>query len=201
MLRLPIHRAVRMILVTPHYPENVGAACRAMKTMGFTELGLVRPSKLASPDHPMAIKMAVKSTDVLEGAILFDNLDEAIVGFDWVCATTARRGVSGIVGPERLATTLVDLAAQGRRACIVFGNEKSGLSSAELARADVFLRIPMAAAQPSINLAQAVQLVSYQLLRAALDRKDRRAALDHDDRQAAPDEHDEAATLAEPEES
>ena len=61
MLRLPIHRAVRFLLVSPHYPENVGAACRAIKTMGFSEIGLVKPSRLASTDHPMAEKMAVKS--------------------------------------------------------------------------------------------------------------------------------------------
>jgi len=168
MLRLPIHRAVRFLLVSPHYPENVGAACRAMKTMGFTEIGLVRPSRLASSDHPMAEKMAVKSTDVLKGALIFDNLDEAVVGFDLVIATTSRRGVSGVVGPEAAAEKLVSLAARNKRSCIVFGNEKSGLTADEVGRADLFLRIPMAADQPSINLAQAVQLVSYQLFRAAL---------------------------------
>jgi TrmH family RNA methyltransferase len=169
MLRLPIHRAVRFLLVTPHYPENVGAACRAIKTMGFSEIGLVKPSRLASIDHPMAEKMAVKSTDVLQGASIFDNLDEAVVGFELVVATTSRRGVSGVVGPEAVAEKLVLLANAGKRGCIVFGNEKSGLTSEELGRADLYLRIPMAAEQPSINLAQAVQIVSYQLFRAALD--------------------------------
>jgi TrmH family RNA methyltransferase len=171
MLRLPIHRAVRFLLVTPHYPENVGACCRAIKTMGFSEIGLVKPSKLASVDHPMAEKMAVKSTDVLSSAQIFDNLDEAVVGFDLVVATTSRRGVSGVVGPEAVAERLVSLAGLGKRGCIVFGNEKSGLDAEDMSRADLFLRIPMAADQPSINLAQAVQIVSYQLLRAALDAK------------------------------
>src|SRR5262245_53850038 len=143
MLRLPIHRAVRFLLVTPHYPENVGASCRAIKTMGFTEIGLVNPSRLASVDHPMAEKMAVKSTDVLEGALLFDNLDEAVVGFDLVVATTSRRGVSGVLGPEAIAEKMVTLAQSGKRSCVVFGNEKSGLTADEVSRADLFLRIPM----------------------------------------------------------
>lgn len=173
MLRLPIHRAVRFLLVSPHYPENVGAACRAIKTMGFSEIGLVKPSRLASIDHPMAEKMAVKSGDVLKEALLFDNLDEATVGFELVVATTSRRGVSGIVSPEAVAEKLVFLAQNGKRGCIVFGNEKSGLTAEDVARADLFLRIPMAADQPSINLAQAVQIVAYQLFRAALDEKAR----------------------------
>jgi len=173
MLRLPIHRAVRFLLVSPHYPENVGAACRAIKTMGFSEIGLVKPSRLASTDHPMAEKMAVKSGDVLQQALLFDNLDEATVGFELVVATTSRRGVSGIVGPEVVAEKLVQLAQASKRGAIVFGNEKSGLTADEVARADLFLRIPMAAEQPSINLAQAVQIVAYQLFRAALDTKER----------------------------
>jgi TrmH family RNA methyltransferase len=176
MLRLPIHRAVRFLLVTPHYPENVGASCRAIKTMGFSEIGLVKPSRLASIDHPMAEKMAVKSNDVLESALIFDNLDEAVVGFDLVVATTSRRGVSGVVGPEAVAEKLVLLANAGKRGCIVFGNEKSGLTGDELGRADLYLRIPMAAPQPSINLAQAVQIVSYQLFRAALDQRPKEAA-------------------------
>ena len=117
--------------------------------------------------------MAVKSGDVLQQALLFDNLDEATVGFELVVATTSRRGVSGIVGPEAVADRLVRLAQTGKRGAIVFGNEKSGLTADEVARADLFLRIPMAAEQPSINLAQAVQIVAYQLFRAALDEKER----------------------------
>ena len=74
-----------------------------------------------------------------------------------------------VVCSEAVAEKLVLLANAGKRGCIVFGNEKSGLTSEELGRADLYLRIPMAAEQPSINLAQAVQIVSYQLLRAALD--------------------------------
>ena len=68
MLALAIHEHTEFVLVTPHYPENVGAVARAIKTMGFTRLTLVKPSRIASPEHEMARKMAVKSGDVLDQA-------------------------------------------------------------------------------------------------------------------------------------
>jgi len=176
MLELPIHRCTKFVLVAPHYPENVGASARALKTMGFTRLGIVRPSRLAFPTHPMAQKMAVKSWDVLDGAELYDNVDEAIVGCDVVVATSARRGLSGVKTPRDLAPRLVAHAAQGQRIVVLWGNEKSGLTNLELARADLLLRVPIAADQPSLNLAQAVQLVSYELFVAGLI--DRAARLD-----------------------
>ncbi len=168
MLKLPVHRLTRFILVSPHYPENVGACARALKTMGFTRLGLVRPSRLALPDHPMACKMAVKSLDVLERAELFDNLDEALVGSAMAVATTARRGVSGVMSPRQSAERALAACAQGHQVSFVFGNEKTGLTNQELARVGLTLRIPMAADQPSVNLAQATQIVAYELFSAAL---------------------------------
>ncbi len=169
MLQLPIHRSVRFILVGPHYPENVGAACRALKTMGFTRLGLVRPSRLAHPSHPMAQKMAVKSGDVLNNAEIYENVDEAIVGADLVVGTTARRGVSGVLSPAKLTPRLLGLSDQKKRIVFLYGNEKSGLTSEELATCDVLVRVPIAADQPSLNLAQAVQVVAYELFSRALE--------------------------------
>ena len=184
MLKLPIHRAVRFVLAKPHYPENLGASCRAMKTMGFTDVGLVRPGRLATPDHPMARKMAVKSLDVLDGAEVFDNLDEAVVGFDIVVGTTAKTGVSHIISPRLLGPKLLASANLGKKICIVFGNEKSGLTSAELSLCDLLLRAPLAADQPSLNLAQAVQLVAYELFVTALEERKaerRTSGLSHPD--------------------
>lgn len=168
MLELPIHRAMRFLLVSPRYPENVGAACRALKAMGFTQIGLVTPDALALPTHPMAQKMAVKSLDVLEAATLFSHFTDAIAGSDVVVGTTARRGVSNVLPPDRLADTLVALAAEGKRVTMVFGNEKSGLTSEQLGQCDRLVRIPLAADQPSLNLAQAVQIITYELLRSGL---------------------------------
>ena len=170
-LRLPIHDAVGFVLSRPHYPENVGASARALKTMGFDQLILFKPSRLAVPAHEMAFKMAVKSWDVLYGAQRVDTLDAALDGAEMVLATTSRRGVSGILSPRSAANELFELAARGGRARILFGNEKTGLAENELARATHFVRIPMVADQPSINLAQAVQIVAYELLATALDRR------------------------------
>ncbi|HEX7672424.1 MAG TPA: RNA methyltransferase [Polyangiaceae bacterium] len=163
MLVLPVARAATFVLVRPHYPENVGAAARAIKTMGITSLVLVKPGRLAVPDHEMAIKMAVKSWDVLEAATQVGTLDEALDGVDWAFATTARRGISGIIAPRRAAEIAAARAVRGERVAFVFGNEKTGLSAEDSALCQERIRIPMAADQPSINLAQAVQLVAYEL--------------------------------------
>ncbi len=173
MLELPIHPATRIILVGPHYPENFGACARAAKTMGFTRLGIVSPSRLAVPSHPMARKMAVKSLDVLDATEIYDNVDEAIVGLDVVVATSARRGLSGVLTPSQLAPQLVEKGASGAKIGILFGNEKSGLSNEEMSRADFLMRVPIAADQPSLNLAQAVQVVVYQLFATALDAREK----------------------------
>ena len=73
-----------------------------------------------------------------------------------------------MLSPREVAARALDVAARGQQICIIFGNEKTGLSREELARAEVMLRIPMAADQPSVNLAQAVQIVAYELFAAAL---------------------------------
>lgn len=172
MLELPIHRATRFVLVGPHYPENVGACCRAMKTMGFTRLDIVKPSRLAEPAHPMAQKMAVKSWDVLDSAQILDNVDEAIVGADIVFGTTARRGVSGVFAPAKIAQQALKAAEERKKVVILFGNEKSGLTSADLARCDALIRVPIAADQPSLNLAQAMQVLTYQLFTSALEARE-----------------------------
>jgi TrmH family RNA methyltransferase len=168
MLALPVHNATTFVLARPHYPENVGAAARAIKTMGFSRLALVRPGRLAVPEHEMALKMAVKSRDVLADAVRYASLREALASAHHVVATTSRRGMTGVLTLGDGAVLLERLTAEGHEVAIVFGNEKTGLDPDELALADTLLRIPMAADQPSINLAQAVQLVAYALFARAL---------------------------------
>lgn len=162
-LRLPIHEATRFVLVRPHYPENVGASARAIKTMGFTQLVLVKPGRLAVPEHEMAFKMAVKSWDVLEESRRVDDIASAVAGAELVLATTSRRGFSGVIKPREAAERAVQHAANGGKVAFLFGNEKTGLSEADHAWATLHVRIPMAADQPSVNLAQAVQLIAYEL--------------------------------------
>jgi TrmH family RNA methyltransferase len=173
MLQLPIHPLLQFVLVRPHYPENVGAAARAMKTMGFTRLVLVKPGKMAEPGHVMAIKMAVKSWDVLEAAPVVPDVKTALSDVDFTYATTARRGVSGVLVARRAARDAVERAARGERIAFIFGNEKTGLAEDDLMGAQARVRIPMAADQPSVNLGQAVQLIAYELFVAALEARER----------------------------
>ena len=170
-LTLPVTAAATFVLVRPHYPENVGAAARALKTMGVTRLVLVKPGRLAVPGHEMALKMAVKSTDVLHGSERAPDLATALRDIPLAFATTSRRGVTGVRSPREAAGECAAAAASGLPFAIVFGNEKTGLSEEDLALCGERLRIPMAADQPSINLAQAVQIVAYELLLAGLARR------------------------------
>jgi tRNA/rRNA methyltransferase len=169
MLNFPVHQRTTFVLVQPHYPENVGAVARAMKTMGFFRLVLVRPGRMAVPNHLMAKKMAVKSQDVLANATTFPSLVAALEGIDVAFATTSRSGVSYVESPLDASRAIVQLTAQNREVALVFGNEKSGLDTLQLEQCSRFIRIAMAADQPSINLAQSVQVLAYQLLATALE--------------------------------
>jgi TrmH family RNA methyltransferase len=168
---LPVHELTSFVLVRPHYPENVGACARAIKTMGFGDLSLVRPSRLAVPEHPMAFKMSVRAWDVLERCRLYDTIQDAVSGADLVIATSSRRGLSSPLTPREAAVEVIKVADRGGATRILFGNEKTGLGTEEVDAADLRLRIPMAGDQPSINLAQAAQLVAYELFVAALARR------------------------------
>lgn len=170
-LCLDVHRHVRFVLVRPHYPENVGAVARAIKTQGFLGLDFVKPGRLAVPDHEMALKMAVKSRDVLRGSRVFEDVPRAIEDRQLVVATTSRSGVSGVLQPREAGERIVAAAAEKKNVAILFGNEKSGLTAEEVDSADFAIRIPMAAPQPSINLAQATQIIAYELLLLALARR------------------------------
>jgi len=175
-LRLPIHEATQFVLVRPHYPENVGAVARAIKTMGFTQLSLIKPGRLAVPEHEMAFKMAVKAWDVLNDARRADDLGGVLENVGLVLATTARRGFSGVIQPREAAARAVRHAADGGKVAFLFGNEKTGLSEAEHAWATLHVRIPMAADQPSVNLAQATQIMAYELFVEALAERARQGA-------------------------
>jgi tRNA/rRNA methyltransferase len=172
MLHLPVHDATRFVLVRPHYPENVGASARAIKTMGFSRLTLVKPGRLAVPEHEMAAKMAVKSRDVLEAADRCQTLTDALRDVSLVLATTSRRGVSGVLSPREAMQKAVSHVDAGGNLALVFGNEKTGLSTEELWMSHERVRAPIAADQPSLNLAQAVQIFAYELLLAALTARD-----------------------------
>lgn len=169
VIQPPICQATEFILVRPHYPENVGAAARAAKTMGITRLCLVSPSRLAVPESEMAFKMAVRAWDVLESARTCETLDEALRGHDMVFATTAKRGQKGLQTPREAAQLAYAAASRGERIAVIFGNEKTGLTAADVDACEWRIRIPMAADQPSINLAQSCQIVAYEWFVAGME--------------------------------
>lgn len=136
--------------------------------MGITRVVLVKPGRLARPDHEMARKMAVKSWDVLEQIQLVDTVAEAVAHCTLTFATTSRRGASGVVQPRAAAEQANQTALAGGTVGLVFGNEKTGLSDEDREQCQYMLRIPIAADQPSINLAQAVQVIAYEFFLAGL---------------------------------
>jgi tRNA/rRNA methyltransferase len=148
------------ILVEPAVPENIGAAARALKTMGFSKLRLVNPV-----DHlaDKAKWLAHGSGDILESAEIFGSLAEASGDLDFIVGTTAKgRSTKADYHTPEEAREIV-LKKQGSVAScgIVFGREESGLTNEELRRCDIASTIPLHNPYPSINLAQTVMIYAY----------------------------------------
>ena len=155
----------RFVLVAPSHPGNIGAAARAMHTMGFGRLVLVAPRRFPDPE---AVAMASGATQVLDAAHIVDTLDDALAGAALAIGLSARpREFAGRVLPVRSAAVeAVANAAHGEIA-LVFGTEMSGLSNDELARCGIVATIPANADYVSLNIAAAVQVVAYELRVAA----------------------------------
>jgi TrmH family RNA methyltransferase len=155
---------IRIVLVTPSHPGNVGAAARAMKNMALSTLVLVNPRQFP---HPEANARASGAEDVLQAAHVTPTLAEALAGCGYVAATTARdRDQYFRVMDVRAAAARLVAEAQRAPAAVIFGAERSGLSNEELEMAHALIRIPASPQYASLNLAMAVQLVAYELYRA-----------------------------------
>jgi TrmH family RNA methyltransferase len=156
--------SVRFVLFEPTHPGNVGAAARAMKTMGFSELVLVNP---VGHLHPDARARASGALDVLEAATVAGSLTEAIRGCGLVLGASARHRRLGMpeLDPRACATEVLRAAAQ-KPVALVFGPERSGLSNAELDLCQAIVYIPANPEYSSLNLAAAVQLIAWELREA-----------------------------------
>ena len=155
---------VRIVLVRPRDPRNVGAACRAMKCMGITSLAIVAGALL---DPTQARTLAHGAGDVLEGAVFHPDLASAIADAALVAGTTRRRGKNRkyfTLFPEQLAERIAGMRA-GTTA-VVFGNEETGLTDEELAQCHLAVTIPASPESGSLNLSHAVQVVCYEIFRA-----------------------------------
>lgn len=152
---------IRIVLVGTSHPGNIGSAARAMKTMGLSNLVLVSPSRFPDPE---ALALAAGADDVLAGARVVTTLDEALDGCRYALGSTARdRAVSlPELSPREAAGELVARAAQGDVA-LLFGRERTGLENEELQRCHGRVFIPCNPDYASLNLAAAVQVLSYEI--------------------------------------
>jgi tRNA/rRNA methyltransferase len=156
---------IRVVLSRTSHPGNIGAAARAMKTMGIADLALVGPRHFPDPD---ATAMAAGGADLLASARVHATLEAALA--DCVLAvgfSARRRDLSQPARSLRDALAPILEALPAGPVALVFGNETSGLSNAELARCHVFASIPANPAYSSLNLAAAVQIACYEVAMAA----------------------------------
>jgi tRNA/rRNA methyltransferase len=155
---------ISFILVQPKVPENVGAAARALKTMGFSDLRIVNSTAHTAEE---ARRLAHGSTDILDQAAVFETLNEALHDCDFAIGTTARFRASrrDYHPPERLLDILREKGRAISHVAIVFGREETGLTNEEMALCDIATSIPMKTKHPSLNLGQSVMLYAYELSR------------------------------------
>jgi len=150
------------ILVEPQMGENIGATARAMLNFGVSALRLVRPRD--GWPNPKAAAMASGAAFVIDQARVFDSVDEAIADCQYVVAATARQRdlKLPVMTPAEVASELKPRINAEQRCAILFGGERNGLSSDQVARADAILSVPVNPAFASINLSQAALLVAYE---------------------------------------
>ncbi|MEP6546959.1 MAG: RNA methyltransferase [Gammaproteobacteria bacterium] len=155
---------VRIVLIDPSHPGNIGSVARAMKNMALCDLVLVRPR--AFP-HPEAIALAAGADDILSGARIVATVAEAISDCGFVAGTTSRprNYYWEFTTPRDVASRIVALPAENR-AALLFGSERYGLGTPDLNHCNVLVRIPANPEYCSLNLAMSVQLLTYELFMA-----------------------------------
>lgn len=153
--------AIRIILVGTTHPGNIGAAARAMKNMGLTDLVLVNPKQFP---HEDATARASGAEDILDAATVVGDLDDALGECVYVAGASARSRTIGwpSMAPRECASRLL-VEAQNGTVAAVFGPEKSGLTNEDIDRCHTLLTIPTEPGFSSLNLAMAVQVVCYEL--------------------------------------
>lgn len=153
---------IRIVLSRTTHPGNIGAAARAMKNMGLRRMVLLAPE--ADHGGPEAIARAAGATDVLSQASVCASLDEALAGCQLVLGTSARERTIAwpVLSPREAAARLMEEAREGQVA-LLFGQERAGLTNLELDRCQALVTIPSNPAFSSLNLASAVQILTYEL--------------------------------------
>jgi TrmH family RNA methyltransferase len=155
---------IRIVLVETSHAGNIGAAARAMKNMGLTDLRLVKPHEFP---HLDAYARASGAEDVLNAAQVHGSLAEAVSDCGWVVGTSSRQRHIPFapLEPRECAQRLV-AAAAANRVAVVFGSERVGLTNAELALCNALVTIPTSESYASLNVAMAVQVIAYEIFLA-----------------------------------
>ncbi len=157
---------IRIVLVNTSHPGNIGGAARAMKNMGLSRLYLVAPQDFPSDK---AVWRSAGATDVLDDAVVVETLDEAIAGCSLVVGTSAReRRIPWPLLDPRQCGENVWAEAGSHEVAIVFGREDRGLTNEELHKCNYHVHIPANPDYSSLNLATAVQVISYEVRMAYL---------------------------------
>ena len=159
--------SISILIVRPRFHENIGSVARAMKNMGLSRLIVVNG---CSPLHADAYKLASGAADILERAEEFFTLREAISEMSCVVGTTSRGGKerTPLLSPKTLAQKLGPLSLKNSIG-LVFGSEKEGLSNEDLSLCHLYVRIPSMESFASLNLAQAVMVVCYELFKTTVE--------------------------------
>lgn len=156
---------IRIVLVNTTHPGNIGAAARAMKNMGLSELCLVEPKLFP---HPDAIARSSRADDILETALVVESLEEAVADCQLVVGTSARgRHIPWpIVNPRELSAQVSERLSKTPddfKVAILFGREDRGLTNEELHACHLHVHIPTNPDFSSLNVGAAVQVIAYEL--------------------------------------
>jgi len=158
---------VSVVLVETKYPENIGSVARGMKNMGLKELILINPVPYEKLE---AYALAHRSKEIVDKALVYDSLEEALSNFTFIVGTTQRgRGRHyPLYTPKEITKEIIRIGKK-KKIALVFGRESKGLSNEELRSCHMISTIPTALKQPAINVAQAVMIYCYELYQHILD--------------------------------
>ncbi len=156
-----------VVLVEPKNPGNIGSSVRAMKNMGIANLRLVNPVDYR--DHEEQRKLGYRSQEIIENSQVFATLSEALADISTVFLATARKGKwkKNFVSPEQCGELVAERILK-EKVALVFGREDSGVTIDESQLANFHIHIPSAVSYPSLNLSQAVMVLSYEVYKKAL---------------------------------
>jgi TrmH family RNA methyltransferase len=159
-----VSASVRIVLIDPSHPGNIGSVARAMKNMALSDLVLVRPRSFP---HAESVALAAGADDILANARIVDSVAEAIGDCAFIAGTTSRPRSYywEFTTPREVAGRIVSLPEENR-AALLFGSERYGLATEDLNHCNVLVRIPANPEYCSLNLAMSVQLIAYEIFMA-----------------------------------